>query len=77
MMRQAAIFGENGQIDDSARCLEVERLWEKRKEVDLMGDNFLAVIKHKKSKSYSIQIYEICGAIQTINYTEKRIQMHL
>jgi len=21
MMRQAAIFGENGQIDDSARCL--------------------------------------------------------
>lgn len=31
MMSQAAIFGENGQIDDSARCLEeVERLRERR-----------------------------------------------
>lgn len=49
MMRQAAIFGENGQIDDSSRCLEeVERLREHRKEVDLMGDNLLAVVKHQK-----------------------------
>lgn len=49
MMRQAAVFGENGQIDDSARCLEeVERLREQRKEVDLMGDNLLAVVKHQK-----------------------------
>ena len=49
MMRQAAIFGENGQIDASSRCLEeVERLREHRKEVDLMGDNLLAVVKHQK-----------------------------
>jgi hypothetical protein len=49
MMAQAAIFGENGQIDDSARCLEeVERLRERRIEVDLMGDNLLAVVKQQK-----------------------------
>ena len=56
MMKQAAIFGENGQIDDSARCLEeVERLREKRKEVDLMGDNLLAVIKHQKVNLYLLR----------------------
>ena len=49
MMKQAAIFGENGQIDDSSRCLEeVDRLREQRKEVDLMGDNLLAVVKQQK-----------------------------
>ena len=49
MMKQAAIFGENGQIDDSARCLEeVDRLREQRREVDLMGDNLLAVVKQQK-----------------------------
>jgi hypothetical protein len=53
MMNQAAIFGENGQIDDSARCLEeVERLREQRKEVDLIGDNLLAVAKHQKVSSF-------------------------
>ena len=56
MMRQAAVFGEKGQIDDSARCLEeVERLREHRKEVDLMGDNLLAVVKHQKVSFISIR----------------------
>lgn len=49
MMKKAEIFGENGQIDDSSRCLEeVERLRERRKEIDLMGDNLQAVVKQQK-----------------------------
>jgi uncharacterized membrane protein YccC len=49
MMKKAEIFGENGQIDDSSRCLEeVDRLRERRKEIDLMGDNLLAVVKQQK-----------------------------
>jgi hypothetical protein len=49
MMHQSAVYGENGQIDDSSRCLEeVERLRERRKEIDLMGDNLLAVVKQQK-----------------------------
>ena len=53
MMRQAAVFGQNGQIDDSGRCLEeVERLRQHRKEVDAMGDNLLAVVKHQKVYFY-------------------------
>lgn len=49
MMKQAEIFGENGQIDDSARCLEeVERLRERRREIENMNDTTNSVQKQQK-----------------------------
>lgn len=49
MMKQAEIFGENGQIDESARCLEeVERLRERRREVESMNDTTNSVQKQQK-----------------------------
>ena len=49
MMKQAEIFGENGQIDDSSRCLEeVERLRERRREVESMNDATNSIAKQQK-----------------------------
>jgi hypothetical protein len=48
-MKQAEIFGENGQILDSERCMnDVERLREKKKEIELMGDDMVNAQKQQR-----------------------------
>lgn len=70
-IRQSEVYAQNGQIFDSERCMnDVERLRDKKKEIELMGDSLSTTLKLQK-------ICEVCGAIQVINDTEKRIQTHL
>lgn len=42
-----------------------------------MNDSNNTIQKQQKVNNFIIKICEICGAIQTINDTEKRIQTHL
>jgi hypothetical protein len=42
-------YGEQGKIDDSARCLEeVEKLRDRRKEIELMGSDMTNAQKQQK-----------------------------
>jgi hypothetical protein len=48
-MHQAEILGESGQILDSERCMnDVERLREKKREIEMMGDDMANAQKQQK-----------------------------
>lgn len=48
-MKQAEIFGQNGQILESERCMnDVERLRQKKREVEAMGDEQANAQKQQK-----------------------------
>jgi hypothetical protein len=48
-MTQAEILGEKGQILDSERCMnDVERLREKKREIETMGDEQVNAQKQQK-----------------------------
>lgn len=78
LIEESQRFGQEGKIDESARCLEeVERLRDRRREIELMGTDSTTAQKQQKVFFCIKKICQICGAIQTINDTEKRIQTHL
>ena len=64
-------LGEEGKIEESEQLdAEIQNLKKKKEDLLKAGDNSLYGLKQMK-------VCEICGAMQAINDTEKRTQIHL
>jgi len=71
-LEQAEILGEEGKIDESENLLkEIEKMKLQRTELSTMSENpFLQMEKQ-------MRVCEICGAMQSMSDTEKRLTTHL
>eukprot|EP00831_Metopus_contortus_P021386 TRINITY_DN19558_c0_g1_i2.p1 TRINITY_DN19558_c0_g1~~TRINITY_DN19558_c0_g1_i2.p1 ORF type:complete len:241 (-),score=31.51 TRINITY_DN19558_c0_g1_i2:78-800(-) len=69
---QAEQLGEAGQIDNSEALMkEIERLKLQRNELTSMSEN--ALMQSEKH----VHVCEVCGAMQSLTDTEKRLTLHL
>jgi len=65
-------LGEEGQLEESeAVANEVENLKKSKEEIKASGDSTL------NPGSKQMKVCDVCGALQTINDTDKRTQTHL
>lgn len=72
MVEQAERFGEQGRIDDSEVIMRnIDRLKEQKNELNIMSEHPL-MIKEKQMK-----VCEVCGAMQSLQDNEKRLQTHI
>jgi len=72
LLSQVEQLGEEGKIEESeAVAAQAELLKQKKEELKLSGD------PNMSSNLKQMKVCEICGAMQTINDTEKRTQTHL
>ena len=72
LLEQAEKFGELGRIDDSQLIMEqTEKLKEQKNELNLMSEHPL-MIKEKQMK-----VCDVCGALQSLQDNEKRLQTHI
>jgi len=72
LLEQAEKFGELGRIDDSQLIMDqTEKLKEQKIELNMMSEHPL-MIKEKQMK-----VCEVCGALQSLQDNEKRLQTHI
>jgi RNA-binding protein Luc7-like 2 len=71
-LEQAEVLGESGKIEESENLLkEIEKMKLQRTELSTMSENpFLQMEKQ-------MRVCEICGAMQSMSDTEKRLTTHL
>lgn len=72
LLFQAETLGEQGRIDDSETVMRnIERLREQKKEYMIMSEHPLMV------KEKLMKVCEVCGAMQSLQDNEKRLQTHI
>lgn len=72
LVETAEKFGEVGRIDDSEIVIrQIDRLKEQKNELNTLSEHPL-MIKEKQMK-----VCEVCGAMQSVQDNEKRLQVHI
>ena len=72
LIEAAEKFGEVGRIDDSEMVMkQIDRLKEQKNELNMFSEHPL-MLKEKQMK-----VCEVCGAMQSMQDNEKRLQTHI
>jgi len=71
-LEQAERLGEEGRLDESEGIMqEIERLKVQRSELNNMSES--SALQSERQR----HICDVCGAMQSLNDTDKRVKMHL
>jgi hypothetical protein len=72
LIEQAEKFGEMGRIDESEVLMrQIDRLKEQKNELCMMSEHPLM------AKEKQMKVCEVCGAMQSLQDNEKRLQTHI
>jgi hypothetical protein len=72
LVEQAEKFGEMGRIDESEVLMrQIDRLKEQKNELLMMSEHPLM------AKEKQMKVCEVCGAMQSLQDNEKRLQTHI
>ena len=72
LVEQAEKFGEMGRIDESEIIMrQIDRLKESKNEYMIMSEHPLM------AKEKQMKVCEVCGAMQSLQDNEKRLQTHM
>jgi hypothetical protein len=72
LIEQAERFGEMGRIDDSELMMrQIDRLKDQKNELMVMSEHPLM------TKEKQMKVCEVCGAMQSLQDNEKRLQTHM